>query len=119
MDIDKLKEPLKLVGVIALRQFQYLFPVDEDGKQFEFDDRHVWEGELKSRLHAKVDIFPDVFVLTLTSKLSDSKVNEEICEITRRHLVEGDRIGGVFWGLIENKDWILDLLVLHVVERKT
>lgn len=97
-----IKEPFKLIGVVALRQFQYLFPVDDDGKQLEFDDRKAWEEELKDCLRAKVDIFQDVFVLRLTSKLSNSKVNEEVCEITRRHLVNGDRVGGVFWGLIEN-----------------
>ena len=99
-------EAFKLIGAIALRQFQYLFPVDDDGKQLKFD-RKAWEEELKDRLSAKVDIFRDVFVLTLTSKLNSGEVNKQVCEITRRHLVDGDRVGGVFWGLVENEDWIL------------
>jgi hypothetical protein len=94
----------RLTGAVteSRRRFEYWFPVDEDGTIFQLDDSIEWATEMATE-------FPDMLplnggagftflVTTSTWEEKDEAINKKVLDITRRHLIRGKEVGGMFWG---------------------
>ena len=97
-------EPFRLHGAVTQRQFQYLFPIDDQGKQIPFIDRPAWENELKKTFNAQILMDGDGITMTTGCDQSNSDINAKVVEITRKHLTNKS-IGGIFWDLVPDDRW--------------
>lgn len=98
-----MQEPIRFNGALVSRRFEYLFPVDEEGKEIGLDDWDAWQVELEKAV-GKIQVYGAGFILDLENcGLTDREVNEKVTEITRKHLLVD--CGGVFWGTVSNDNW--------------
>lgn len=106
-----MQEPLRFNGALIRRRFEYLFPVNEDGKEIGFDDREAWQSELEKAV-GKIQVKSSTvgvhtfwcFIIDLENcGLTNKEVNERVTNITTKHLLID--CAGVFWGTVSNDNW--------------